>query len=306
MRNPPKAGFKRPPGAHQLLIIICSLFIFLFAVTRYLLLVTCYLYLNMTSQQRQRVKILDVFIDILTPQTAIARIEEWVRDRKKAYVAVAPVSTVVAALDDEECRRAVNGADMVTPDGMPVVWAARMKGCKDIQRVCGPDLMRQICVDPCLAHLKHFFFGSSDETLSLLKETLREQNPDIKITGSYAPLFCDRVKKEEADVIRHINQADPDIVWVGLGSPKQDLWMSLHRDELNASVLIGIGAAFDFLAGVKPRAPKWMQKIGLEWLFRLCCEPRRLWRRYLIGNARFVWEILKRGCGDSKGKWTID
>jgi N-acetylglucosaminyldiphosphoundecaprenol N-acetyl-beta-D-mannosaminyltransferase len=247
----------------------------------------------MVFEQRQRIKILDILVDVLTLEKAVYRIEQWVKQRHKAYVCVAPVSTVVEAIDDTDYRRIINNADMVTPDGMPVVWTARLKGQKEIRRVYGPDLMRLICEDPCLSHLKHFFLGATNETLSLLQECLREKNPDIQIMGVFAPPFLKQAQREEKAVIDRINQSGADILWVGLGSPKQDYWISLHRNLLDIPVIIGIGAAFDFLAGVKPQAPVWMRQCGLEWLFRLCCEPRRLWRRYLIGNIRFLWESGK-------------
>jgi N-acetylglucosaminyldiphosphoundecaprenol N-acetyl-beta-D-mannosaminyltransferase len=251
----------------------------------------------MVGDERKRVKILDLLIDVVTLQTAADRIRTWVLRKEKAYVCVAPVATVVSALDDVNYRQVVNSAGMVTPDGMPVVWAARMRGTKGIERVYGPDLMRTIFADASFGRAKHFFFGATDETLSLLQKQLKTQHSHLQIVGGYAPPFRPNAQREDQAVIDKINQAQPDILWVGLGSPKQDFWMSIHRNLLNATVIIGIGAAFDFLAGVKPQAPRWMQRSGLEWLFRLCCEPRRLWRRYLIGNIRFCWEMGKEMIG---------
>jgi len=249
------------------------------------------------ERQRQRFKVLDILIDAVTMSAVIDRIGCWIDRRQKAYVCVAPVSTVMSAGDDPAYRQVINQADLVTPDGMPLVWIARARGQRAIGRVCGPDLMRQICTDPCLAHWRHFFYGSTSRTLEELQRQLCEWNPDIKICGAVSPPFREEARKEDANVIEQINAAHPDIVWVGLGAPKQDIWMALNRDALEAPVLIGIGAAFDFLAGIKPRAPRWMQKSGLEWLFRLWCEPRRLWRRYVIGNTRFCFEFLKDVCG---------
>lgn len=248
-------------------------------------------------QERQRVKILDALVDVLTMDSAINCIESWINKKKKKYVCVAPVSTIVQMLDHKDYCQIVNHADMVTPDGMPIVWVAKAKGHKGISRVCGPDMMTRICVDPCLAHWRHFFFGATTETLELLRKRLKILNPDLKVCGSYAPPFRDRAVKEDDAVIQLINDAQPDILWVGIGSPKQDYWMALNRDRLDAPVIVGIGAAFDFLAGVKPRAPEWMQQIGMEWFFRLCCEPRRLWRRYMIGNSKFLYELLKEALG---------
>lgn len=247
--------------------------------------------------ERKRVKILDVLIDAINMDQAIQRISEWIDTKRKSYVCVAPVATVVSALDDDKYLEVLNHADMVTPDGMPIVWVGRAKGYREMGRVCGPDMMKKICIDPCLSHCRHFFFGATDQTLHELQEQLRKWNPDIKICGAIAPPFRDKAQVEDDDVVGRINHAQPDILWVGIGAPKQDYWMALNRDRIDAPVLVGIGAAFDFLAGNKPRAPKWMQKIGMEWFFRLCCEPRRLWRRYVIGNTRFCFEFLKEVLG---------
>ncbi len=246
---------------------------------------------------RNRIQILDIFVDPVTLRSATDHIREWIQKKQKVYICVAPVATVVSALDDLNYRRVVNKADMVTPDGMPVVWVARMRGAKDIERVYGPDLMRFIFRDKSFNQVKHYFLGATEGTLSLLKEKLIGQYPDIRIVGTYAPPFRACAERESQKVIDAINQIQPDILWVGMGSPKQDFWMDIHRGLLNASVIIGVGAAFDFLAGIKPQAPRWMQCSGLEWLFRLWCEPRRLWRRYLVGNTRFCWEMVKAMVG---------
>jgi len=242
--------------------------------------------------ERKRVKVLDVNVDVVDMDRAIERIGRWIEERRKAYVCVVPVSSIVAAMDDPAYQAILEEADMVTPDGMPVVWVARAKGAKGIARVCGPDLMKRIFADPCLAHWGHFFFGATEATLKQMEKRLRMLNPDIKIAGTMAPPFRDAAVVESPEVIEEINRARPDILWVGIGSPKQDFWMKAHRLRLNVPVIIGVGAAFDFLAGNKPRAPKWMQRVGLEWLFRLCCEPRRLMSRYVIGNSRFCMELI--------------
>ncbi|HSV43699.1 MAG TPA: WecB/TagA/CpsF family glycosyltransferase, partial [Candidatus Bathyarchaeia archaeon] len=238
------------------------------------------------------VKVLDVNVDVIDMDTAIERIGQWIEERRKAYVCVAPVATVVRAIDDQDYQKILEEADMVTPDGMPVVWVARAKGAKEIERVCGPDLIQRVCSDPCLTHWRHFFFGATPSTLEQMEKRLRMLNPDIKIAGTMAPPFRDEAVLESPEVIEEINRARPDILWVGMGSPKQDFWMKVNRPRLDAPVIIGIGAAFDFLAGNKPRAPKWMQRVGLEWLFRLGCEPRRLMSRYVIGNSRFCMEVM--------------
>lgn len=240
----------------------------------------------------QTVSLLGVKISQVSLPMACNRIIEWVSEKHRTYVCVAPVATLVDAKRDEFYRSVVNGAGMVTPDGMPVVWLARMKGCHKISRTYGPDLMHEVCQHGQRAGIKHFFYGSSEDTLKKLTQELKGKYPAIKIVGSYAPPFFSTVQQEHDEIIARMNAANADILWVGLGSPKQDLWMHTHRALINASVIIGAGAAFDFVARVKPQAPRWMQRSGLEWLFRLGCEPQRLWKRYLVGNTLFCWYVL--------------
>jgi N-acetylglucosaminyldiphosphoundecaprenol N-acetyl-beta-D-mannosaminyltransferase len=187
--------------------------------------------------------------------------------------------------------RSVNCADLVTPDGMPVVWLGRLLGHRNVRRVYGPDLMRKVCEISALKGFRNYFYGSTQDTLNRLKARLSEAYPGLVVSGLHAPPFRKASEEEDRSMMEEINNSNPDIVWVGLGSPKQDLWMHEHRERLNAPVMIGVGAAFDFLAGTKPQAPAWMRKSGLEWLFRLIHEPKRLWRRYLVDNLLFIYYI---------------
>jgi N-acetylglucosaminyldiphosphoundecaprenol N-acetyl-beta-D-mannosaminyltransferase len=203
------------------------------------------------------------------------------------------VATLVDARRNPLYAAAVNSAGMVTPDGMPVVWLARARGCKDIARTYGPDLMLEVCNHGQALGLRHFFYGGTEDTLRKLKQKLLGSYPQMQVVGHYAPPFKHQVWQEDKEILDRINASGADIVWVGLGSPKQDFWMQLHRPLLNAPVIVGAGAAFDFCSGVKPQAPRWMQPLGLEWFFRLCCEPGRLWKRYLIGNSLFLIYLIK-------------
>jgi len=239
------------------------------------------------------VSLLGVNVSRVNPVLAVRQICEWVIQKQCTYVCVAPVATLVDAKRDPKYREVVNAAGMVTPDGMPVVWLAHAHGCKDVTRTYGPDLMLEVCNHGQDLGLRHFFYGGTEATLLKLQEKLLELYPQILIVGSYAPPFRDKGWQEEAAVIDRINSSTADIIWVGLGSPKQDFWMHLHRPLLNASVIVGAGAAFDFCSGTKFQAPRWMQNSGLEWFFRLCCEPGRLWKRYLIGNSLFVFYVIK-------------
>jgi N-acetylglucosaminyldiphosphoundecaprenol N-acetyl-beta-D-mannosaminyltransferase len=224
---------------------------------------------------------------------ACQRIDGWIQNKSKVYVCIAPVSTIVDCQSDSEYREVINRSGMTTPDGMPLVWIGRSRGKKDMSRTYGPDLMLSLAEYGLDKGFRHFFYGGTSATNELLISRVKAKFPRINIVGSYAPGMLKLKEKEQRGVIETINSAKPDVLWVGLGSPKQDYWMSLHRLDLSAPVLIGVGAAFDFLAGVKKQAPKWMQKFGLEWLFRLMCEPKRLWRRYLIGNSKFIWLVIK-------------
>lgn len=240
----------------------------------------------------ERYPVLGVDVAATTLETATRQIEGWINDKAKVYVCIAPVSTIVDCQRDERYRNIVNNAAMVTPDGMPLVWLGKIKGYS-VGRTYGPDLLPFVCKSGLTKGCRHFFYGGTEESINRFKKYIQKDFPELRVAGCIAPPFQKVGAKESTEMIDRINNAQPDILWVGLGSPKQDIWMANHRDKLDAPVLVGVGAAFDFIAGVKPQAPKWMQRCGLEWLFRLCCEPRRLWRRYLVGNTLFVWLLIK-------------
>jgi N-acetylglucosaminyldiphosphoundecaprenol N-acetyl-beta-D-mannosaminyltransferase len=239
------------------------------------------------------ISLLGVKVSRVNPVLAVQQICDWVEQRERNYVCVAPVATLVDAQRDPQYMQVLAEAGMITPDGMPVVWLAKARGCKDIERTYGPDLMLEVCNRGQALGLRHFFYGGTEDTLLKLKQKLLELDPQILIVGSYAPPFRADVWQEGQAMIDRINHSQADIVWVGLGSPKQYFWMQVHRPLLNAPVIVGAGAAFDFCSGVKPQAPRWMQNCGLEWFFRLCCEPGRLWKRYLIGNSLFLIYLIK-------------
>ncbi len=235
------------------------------------------------------VKVADTNMDI-----ACATVERWLKEGGKRYICVAPVSTIVDAQFDNAYRTIINNADMVTPDGVPLVWCGRLAGHEGLGRVSGADFMARLFTISEQKGYRHYFYGGMPETLEKLKEELAQKHPDLKIAGCYAPPFRKSGDMEDNEVLERINALKPDFVWIGLGSPKQDVWMANHRHLLDVPIIAGVGAAFDFLAGVKPRAPQWMRSIGLEWFFRLCCEPRRLWKRYLVGNSIFIFLLVKQ------------
>ncbi len=245
----------------------------------------------------ERIDILGVRVSAVNPTLAVEIVKDLVAKREKGYICVSPVSTIVDCQHVEGYREVVNQAAMVTPDGAPVAWLCRLKGAKQVGRTYGPDLMVSLCQE---TGLKHFFYGGTDEVLLTLAAKLKQQNPSINIVGSHAPAFSPQANIESSVIIDMINTSHADIIWVALGSPKQDFWMYHNRPFLNTPVLVGVGAAFDFISGSKPQAPRWMRQGGLEWLFRLCCEPKRLWRRYLIGNTLFIFYILRNLFGKNK------
>jgi N-acetylglucosaminyldiphosphoundecaprenol N-acetyl-beta-D-mannosaminyltransferase len=245
--------------------------------------------------------ILGVNVNAIKMREAVKRIQEWIEKKQSRYVCVTSVNGVMEAQSDKEFRDIVNSAGMVTPDGMPLVWLSRLKGCRGAERVYGPDLMLEVCRVTQEKGYSSFFYGGADGIPQKLKDSLCRKFPRLKVVGTYSPPFRPLTIQEDHDVVRMINGLSPDIIWLGISTPKQEKWMASHLGRLNARVLIGVGAAFDFLSGAKRQAPRWMQRSGLEWLFRLIAEPRRLWRRYLIGNTTFVWLILKEYISEKMG-----
>lgn len=241
----------------------------------------------------ETVTLLGTRVSVINLDKAFCWIVDQVKQQSKTYVCVAPVATLVDGKKDKSYQDIVNKAGMVTPDGMPVVWLARLKGARHIERTYGPDLMRVVCDQGRVAGLKHFIYGATDATLMQLAKELVKLYPGVRIVGSYAPAYKSEVQVESQEIINQINASGADIVWVALGSPKQDRWMAMHRVLLKPPVIIGIGAAVDFIAGTKLQAPRWMQVSGLEWLFRLMCEPKRLWKRYLVGNVLFIYFVIE-------------
>lgn len=235
--------------------------------------------------------ILGVKISAINMHDACSLVENAILKRYKIYICVCPVSTIMECKKNATVLKSVNSADLVTPDGMAVVWLGRMRGHKNIRRVYGPELMQNICDISKEKGYKNYLYGSTRDTLNKLQEKLTKQYPGLVIRGSFSPPFRQLTKNEDEEIVKEINGSNPDIVWVGLGSPKQDLWMHEHRNRINAPIMIGVGAAFDFLAGTKPQAPRWIRDNGFEWLFRFITEPKRLWRRYLIHNFLFIYYV---------------
>jgi N-acetylglucosaminyldiphosphoundecaprenol N-acetyl-beta-D-mannosaminyltransferase len=241
--------------------------------------------------------ILGVEVSAIDMEIALRTIEGWISRQESHYVCVTGVHGVMECQQDRELQRIHNGAGLVTPDGMPLVWLSRLKGFRYVERVYGPDLMLAMCERSIKCGYQHFFYGGAPDIAEKLALRLQSRFPGLKVCGTYSPPFRSLSREEDRAVVAQINAANPDIVWVGISTPKQEYWMAQHIGRLSASVLIGVGAAFDFHAGLKRQAPHWMQRSGLEWLFRLLMEPRRLWRRYLINNPHFLWLVLHQALG---------
>ncbi|ANM13341.1 MULTISPECIES: WecB/TagA/CpsF family glycosyltransferase [unclassified Rhizobium] len=232
--------------------------------------------------------VLGVRVSAVNLKSATGCIQKAIEDGRKGYVCVRDAHGIVRCQDDPELRSIHNQAFLVTPDGMPLVWALRHAGHTESDRVYGPDLMLSVFDAGGANGLRHFLYGATAETLEQLQARLLAKFPQARIVGSYAPPFRKLSTREEADIADRLNRSGADIVWVGLSSPKQELWMARMRDRLDASMLIGVGAAFDFHAGLKRQAPRFIQRSGFEWAFRLLCEPRRLWRRYALVVPAFI------------------
>lgn len=237
-----------------------------------------------------RFSLLGININPLLHKQILTLIALWIKTRSLGNrIVVANTHVIMECRQNSLVSEAVNTATLVIPDGMPLVVLSRWRGFPLRERADGPGLMTIALNQEPYKSWRHYFYGSTPEVLSVL----RARYPDTRIVGQSAPPFRQLTPEEDAYEISQINSAAPDILWIGLGCPKQEIWMYEHQKKLNVPVMVGVGQAFDILAGVKPRAPRWMQNAGLEWLYRLIHEPHRLWKRYLIYNPWFIWLVLK-------------
>jgi N-acetylglucosaminyldiphosphoundecaprenol N-acetyl-beta-D-mannosaminyltransferase len=247
-----------------------------------------------TSTGEGRIDVLGVRVSAIDLPAAVEAITRWITTRTRHYVCVTGVHGVMESQRDPDLLDIHNRSGLTTPDGMPLVWAGRYAGARTMRRVYGPDLMLAVLERAAQEGWRSYFYGASPATVELLARRLSVRFPGLVVAGTHSPPFRPLTEAEDAAEVAQINESRADIVWVGLSTPKQERWMALHRDVLQAPVLIGVGAAFDMHAGTLPQAPVWMQQRGLEWAYRLAREPRRLWRRYLSNNPRFVWSVLGR------------
>ena len=238
--------------------------------------------------------ILGVRVAVTDMEKTVALVESQLENWRGEYICVANVHTTVTASEDEAYLKVQNGAVMVLPDGGPLSAYSRRHDFEEARRVTGPDLMlRLLSISPAKGY-RHFFYGSTEQTLELMRKRLNVDYPGLQVCGMISPPFRALTAEEDAAIVEKINEAKPDFVWVGLGAPKQEIWMNQHQGRVGG-LMIGVGAGFDYYAGNIKRAPMWMQKCSLEWLYRLLQDPKRLFKRYFYTNTKFIWNTIFRG-----------
>jgi N-acetylglucosaminyldiphosphoundecaprenol N-acetyl-beta-D-mannosaminyltransferase len=245
----------------------------------------------------ERLNVLGVGVSALSMDLAVATIEGWIADRQSHYVCITGVHGVMESQHDPDLRDIHNHAGLVTPDGMPLVWLLRLAGFRHVTRVYGPDLMLALSARATVSGHRHFYYGGGPGVADLLSQRMQERFPGLSVVGTDTPPFRALTADEEERVIQRIDESGADIVWIGLSTPKQERLMAHFAGRIKAPVMIGVGAAFDFHAGLKKQAPAWMQRNGLEWAFRMASEPKRLAGRYLRNNPLFVLRLLEQQIG---------
>ena len=220
--------------------------------------------------------------------------QKYIKELSGNYMCVSNVHTTVMSYDDAEYCRIQNGGIMAIPDGGPLSSVGRKRGFLEMHRTTGPDYMKEILKISAEEGYRHYFYGSTERTLNKLAKILDKRYPNVQIAGMYSPPFRPISKDEDQYIVQMINESNADFVWIGLGAPKQERWMAEHQGKIKG-FMIGVGAAFDYEAGNIERAPQWMQKVNLEWLYRLLQEPKRLFKRYFYTNTKFIWNAVIRG-----------
>lgn len=248
----------------------------------------------MTAETQDRVDVLGIHVSVTDMEHTVGTFARWIDDGEQHLVCVSDMNALLHARADKQLTEVYNTSGMTLPDGMPLVWAGKKAGFDRMDRVCGPDLIERVMAEAEQRGWSQYFYGGADGVAEKLRDTFTARHPGLKVTGVYSPPYRALTAEEDDEIVARLNEANPDIIWVGLGAPKQERWMAEHRDRLDAAILIGVGAAFDFHTGRLDRAPDWMQRAGLEWSYRLYKEPRRLWRRYVLGIPRFGVGILRK------------
>jgi N-acetylglucosaminyldiphosphoundecaprenol N-acetyl-beta-D-mannosaminyltransferase len=252
---------------------------------------------TLVLESRQRVNVLGVGVDAIDMSTAVSRIFDALATERGGYVCVTGVHGVMEAQRDHEFRQILNRSLVTTPDGMPTVWLGRLNGFRAMRRVYGPDLMLEVCRRSVQTGATHFLYGGNEGVAEELARRLCDRFPGIRIVGTYSPPFRALSGDEEQKLRSQLDALKPDLLWVGLSTPKQERFMAKYQGTLAAKIMIGVGAAFDMHSGRTRQAPRWMQRSGLEWFFRLLQEPRRLFKRYAVNNPAFLWYVLQQKVG---------
>ena len=247
----------------------------------------------MSVQPKKIIHVIDAPIDQVTWEDAVQRLSSWGENHESRVICICNAHSVVTARQDKEFNQVLNDADMSTPDGAPVAWMIKKLSGQPQARINGPDLMLKYCEHAEKIGQSIYLYGGQESTLNILVDVLKSKYPNLRIAGYLSPPFRELNAEEKQKIIHDINDSGAHTVWVGLGCPKQEKWMYEHKGKINA-VMIGVGAAFDYHAGTIKRAPKWMQNSGLEWFHRLCSEPKRLWKRYLVTNTLFIIYAFKQ------------
>lgn len=239
-------------------------------------------------EKKNRVRVVSLFPDVVNHDSIIEKIADLVEQGNGGYVCFSTVHMVMESHDDQTFGAKVNAADLIVTDGMPLVWMQKIQGRKQASRVRANDLMISLCAYASRENLKVGFYGGRQEVIDGILKRAKNDFPNLQITYAFSPPFRPLTQEEDAEIIRKINESGTQILFMGLGCPKQENWMAAHKEKLKA-VMLGVGASFDFYAGNVKESPEWMGRLGLEWLYRLTQEPKRLWRRYLVLNPRFMW-----------------
>jgi N-acetylglucosaminyldiphosphoundecaprenol N-acetyl-beta-D-mannosaminyltransferase len=250
------------------------------------------------DRARERYRVVSLDIDRCTHDSAVERVVHLARRDSGAYVCFGTVHMIMESFDSPEFAERVNNADLIVPDGMPTVWMQRLQKASDPERVRANDLMMLLMARAEKEGLKVGFYGGKQQVIDAILERARREHPELEIAYAFSPPFRPLTAEEDDDVTAKINASDTQILFMGLGCPKQENWMAEHKDRLGC-VMLGVGASFDFYAGNVKESPAWLGRLGLEWLYRLTQEPKRLWRRYLVLNPRFMWQaaqqLMRRG-----------
>lgn len=240
------------------------------------------------------VNILGVDIAAINMNWLLLFTNKHIKELSGDYICVSNVHTTVTSYEDETYKEVQNGGIMAIPDGGPLSSVGRKRGAKNMSRTAGPSYMGEVLRMSAMYGWKHYFYGSTQETLDKMKVKLEKSYPGVQVVGMYSPPFRSMSIEEDKEIIETINSASPDFLWVGLGAPKQEEWMAAHQGRV-CGLMVGVGAAFDYYAGNIKRAPGWMQKSNLEWFYRLLQDPKRLWKRYIVTNCKFIWNVVIRG-----------